>query len=142
MKTVYGCKILHANHTSLMHRYKYHYGWNSVPGDGAYIAVTGGVDVLGFIPPDAVVRWFRCDVSSEAVPQCMPIGVRCFNRVYMLRRRPAGIKYPPAVDKRGFITTCAIWGRGYSWAIWSKSTGKCTMTSFNYARVRNHRRNT
>jgi len=107
---IYGAKLLRPDHTSIGDEYgrvQYRYGWQTIPGNGAYIAVTGGADAAD-VPADAVIRWFECDPASEIKPDdSPPFGVRCFRRVRMLRRRPKGLL--PLAERRGRTIIAQGW---------------------------------
>jgi len=86
--TVIGYKLLEGDH-SLTSRYGVvtypaDGEWHEVPGNGAYVAVSGGLYSAGVDPADPQLVELECrdevlDVSPEP-----PEGVRCFRRV----RRP------------------------------------------------------
>jgi len=84
-KTQYtiGCKLLKADGTSLNGKFQYLRGrWQTVPGNGAYIAVTAGLTVGGTGP---VLAYFEC-----AKPTCAraPYGVQTYRRVRWISDAP------------------------------------------------------
>ena len=84
MMNVVGCKLLRADGSSLTDehpRVAYPVGeWISVPGNGAYVAVTGGIDAGGIGP---VLAYFEC--ADRMVSILCPDGVQCFRSVRRLK---------------------------------------------------------
>ena len=82
MTTIVGCKLLNSNNQSLTTDYKkvtYPVGkWIRVPGNGAYVAVNGGLTIGGIGP---VLAYFECEDPTGAEA---PSGVTCFRRVKRL----------------------------------------------------------
>jgi len=84
-KTQYtiGCKLLKADGTSLNGQYRYERGrWQTVPGNGAYIAVTAGLTVGGTGP---VLAYFECAKPTGAPA---PYGVQTYRRVRWISDAP------------------------------------------------------
>lgn len=77
-KKVIGCKLLAADGGSITSQYRrviYKRGkWVEVPGDGAYVAITGGVNRGGYGP---VLAWFECQEPTYIGDA----AVQCFRRV-------------------------------------------------------------
>jgi hypothetical protein len=85
MKTLFGIKLLRQSLKSLNGQFKYSYAKGrfgkqlEVPGNGSYVAVTGGLSAGGLGPVAVAVE---CDLDSEVFPTIPPPkGVRCFGRV-------------------------------------------------------------
>jgi len=84
-KTQYtiGCKLLQEDGTSLNGQYRYERGrWQTVPGNGAYIAVTAGLTVGGTGP---VLAYFECAKPTGAPA---PYGVQTYRRVRWISDSP------------------------------------------------------
>jgi len=98
---IVGCKLLRADGSSLTDehpRVTYLVGeWITVPGNGAYVAVTGGIDAGGLGP---VLAYFEC---RDRVYVHHPDGVACFRRVRRYGRPVPELIHP---QLRGFIALC------------------------------------
>jgi hypothetical protein len=96
---VIGCKFLRADGTSLNGQYKYDLSgkWNTVPGNGSYVAVTGGLTLAGI---GDILVYLECD---EPVDFGWYFGVQCFRKVRVIPPCPERI--PPGL--RGEVATCA-----------------------------------
>ena len=76
--------------------------WVNVPGNGAYVARTGGLTSGGFGPTLAVIE---CDPESRRAAGAVPAGVECFGRV---RRVP---------ELEIALKAYAAWAKAYAaWA--------------------------
>lgn len=78
---VVGCKLLREDGGSLRESNRVIYPvdeWIEVPGNGAYVAVTGGLTLGGV---DLVLAYFECADPTGALA---PRGVMCFRRVRRL----------------------------------------------------------
>ena len=83
-----GCKLLTAEGMSLRVDGRVHYPvgeWLTVPGNGSYVAVTGGLPLRGV---GRILAYFACCDPVEGV--VAPRGVRCFRRVYRFARSAPG----------------------------------------------------
>jgi hypothetical protein len=80
-----GLKILQRDRTSLNGQFRYapKGKWNTVPGNGSYVAITGGLWSNGFPPADARYWVVECEEPTLAFT---PRGVECYRRVRLLRR--------------------------------------------------------
>ena len=84
-KTVFGAKILQADGRSLNGSFQYAIPsngepgpWQEVPGNGAYVAVTDGIEKGGYGP---LLVCFECrDPTGSSAPE----GVVCFRKVRVL----------------------------------------------------------
>ena len=92
--------------------------WVNVPGNGAYVARTGGLTSGGFGPTLAVIE---CDPESRRAAGAVPAGVECFGRVrrvpeleIALKAYAAWAKAYAARDK-----AYAAWDKAY--AAWAKA---------------------
>ncbi len=91
MSTITGYKMLRSDGTSLRKKGRVDYlvpsngqpgPWVEVPGNGAYVAVEGGLAISGH---GTVIVRMECDPESEVMPPDLPpCGVRCFRRVRVL----------------------------------------------------------
>jgi hypothetical protein len=81
---VIGCKLLQRDGTSLNGKYRYNLDgeWNIVPGNGAYVAVTGGLTLAGEGPK---LVYLECREPTRVVA---PNGVRCFRHVRVIPACP------------------------------------------------------
>lgn len=92
-----GCKLLRSDGSSLRKEGRVFYPmgeWITVPGNGAYVAVTGGL-VMGGSGP--LLTYMECEDPTGAEA---PVGVACYRRVRRLAE-PAPEKVSP--DMRGQI---------------------------------------
>lgn len=83
--TKIGCKFLQFDCGSLVSADRVIYPadeWISVPGDGAYVAISGGLSYAGTSP---VLAFFECAAPTGAPA---PAGVVCFRRVRRLQSEP------------------------------------------------------
>lgn len=106
-ETVIGLKLLRADGMSLNSRYGrvfYPVGeWITVPGNGAYVAVSGGLHMGGWGP---LLVALECDEETEL--HASPSGVRCFTRVRRLEKMPRGYKFPGDLDLSGLTSAEAV----------------------------------
>ena len=80
---IVGCKLLKADGTSLNGKFQYLRGrWQTVPGNGAYIAVTAGLTAGGTGP---VLAYFEC---AEPTGADAPPGVQTYRRVRWIADAP------------------------------------------------------
>ena len=83
---IVGCKLLREDGTSLNGKFQYQRNeWLQVPGNGAYVAVTGGLTVGGV---GKVLAYFECKEPTGAKA---PNGVTCFRRVRWVEDAPERI---------------------------------------------------
>jgi ribosomal protein L31 len=77
---VIGCKFLNADGTSLNGEYRYDLSgkWNIVPGNGSYVAITGG---LSGAKAGKLLVYLDCEQPTGAKA---PEGVVCFRRVRVI----------------------------------------------------------
>jgi hypothetical protein len=77
---VIGCKFLNADGTSLNGEYRYDLSgkWNIVPGNGSYVAITGG---LSGAKAGKLLVYVDCEQPTGAKA---PEGVVCFRRVRVI----------------------------------------------------------
>jgi hypothetical protein len=82
-----GCKLLRADGTSLNGRYRYNLDgeWNTVPGNGAYVAVTGELTLAGIPGKDDILVYLECEEPTGVVASG---GVRCFRHVRVIPACP------------------------------------------------------
>ena len=85
--TIVGCKLLGANGSSLRERERVWYTteWQTIPGNGAYVAVTSGLTEGGYGP---MLVYLECEEPTGAVA---PEGVVCFRRVRIIPDAPERI---------------------------------------------------
>jgi hypothetical protein len=85
---VVGCKLLKANGTSLNGKYCYDLTgtWNVVPGNGAYVAVTGGLTTAGIPSKDDILVYLECEEPTGAVAS--HDDVQCFRHVRVIPACP------------------------------------------------------
>jgi hypothetical protein len=81
---VVGCKLLKRDGTSLNGKYRYSLdgAWNTVPGDGAYVAVSGGLTLAG---EGQKLVYLECRGPTRVAA---PDGVRCFRHVRVIPACP------------------------------------------------------
>ena len=95
---IVGCKLLKADGTSLNGKFQYLRGrWQTVPGNGAYIAVTAGLTAGGKGP---VLAYFEC---AEPTGADAPPGVQTYRRVRWIADAPDRI----SPDLRGWCACYA-----------------------------------
>ena len=92
--------------------------WVDVPGNGAYIARTGGLTSVGYGPVLAVLE---CDINTRRATS-VPDGVECFSRVRRVPELEAKLKASAAWDK-----AYAAWAKAS--AAWAKASAARTKAS-------------
>ena len=100
---VVGLKLLRDDGGSLNDKYGrviYPVGeWVAVPGNGAYVAISGGLKAGGTGP---LLAAFECEQPRSAdAGEGMPAGVTCFRRVRRLATLPSGLTFRGGLDLRG-----------------------------------------
>ena len=112
MKT-YGLKLLRVDGSNLNYdhgRITYPLGeWVEIPGNGAYVCISGGL-MSGGVGP--LLAWFECGDEVDGVAD-MPHGVRCYRRVRRLAAMPEDYAGPIRIAKgdeivRGWSTSLLI----------------------------------
>ena len=94
-KSVLGCKLLRADASSLREEGRVFYqsrGWQKVPGNGAYLCATNGLQAGGQGP---LLAWFR---GRKPTGADAPPGVQCFAEV---RRVATPKRFAGWLDLRG-----------------------------------------
>ena len=92
--------------------------WVNVPGNGAYVARTGGLTSGGFGPTLAVIE---CDPESRRAAGAVPAGVECFGRVRRVPELEIALKADDAWAKAyaAWYKAYAAWYKAY--AAWYKA---------------------
>ena len=86
---IIGCKLLKGDNSSLNGRFVYQEnGWQSVPGNGSYVAITGSLFTGGM---GEKLIYMECDEKSEVKVADKSVGVRCFSRVRLVPSKSKSI---------------------------------------------------
>ena len=106
---IIGYKLLRADGGSLTSQYErviYPVGeWVTVLGNGAYIAITGGVDAGGVGP---ILTPFECAERLKPQPPGVPQGVQCFRRVRRLAKAPPGFVFTGSLYLSGLTSPVGL----------------------------------
>ena len=90
--------------------------WVNVPGNGAYVARTGGLTSGGFGPTLAVIE---CDPESRRAAGAVPAGVECFGRVRRVPELEIALKAYAARAKAYAAWAKADAARDKAYAAWA-----------------------
>ena len=97
--------------------------WVDVPGNGAYVARTGGLTIGNYDPVFAVLE---CDINTRRATSA-PDGVECFGRVRRVPELESKLKAYAARSKAyaAWAKAHAAWAKAYAarskaYAAWAK----------------------
>ena len=104
--------------------------WVDVPGNGAYVARTGGLTSGGYGPVCAVLE---CDINTRRATSA-PDGVECFSRVRRVPELEAKLQAYAAWAKVYAARAKAYAARDKAYAAWAKADAACDKEIYTWLR--------